>query len=132
MVQKSFMEALFGAKRPKRKTTKRKSTAVKRKSKAAPKSLKTQAKKHGVRVTVRRAGKMVPKSEKVLRKQVAGAKKRHLKKKRDMMKKKTARKVTRRHRPRRVAKFGKGADFPPLSAVMSPFPYAISSSPPWI
>lgn len=159
MPQQSFMEALFGKKRKvkrrTRKTVKRKAPKRKVVKKKLPKSLKNMAKKHGVRVTRRRDGKLVEKSEKLLKKQIKVAMKKKAAKKKMALKKKKAspkrkapkRKVkrrvkrktrkapkrkTKRRVKRRTAKFGKGAGFPPLSSVMSPYPYAISSSPPWI
>lgn len=139
MPQQSFMEALFGKKRRVVKRRKTVSKAPKRKvvRKKLPKALKTMAKKHGVRVTMKRGDKRVEKSEKVLKAQIKMAMKREMAKKKASerrVKRKTVHKAPKRKRrvKRTVAKFGKGAGFPPLSQVMSPYPYSVSASPPWI
>lgn len=46
------------------------------------------------------------------------------------MSKKT-KKVTRRRRSRR-SNFGVGGSYMPLSSFMSPYPYSVDSSPPWV
>lgn len=62
----------FGKKKP-RKTVKKSA----KKKVTVPKSLKTQAKRNGVKLTVKRNGKRIPKSAKVLKTQIANAKKRN-------------------------------------------------------
>jgi len=45
--------------------------------------------------------------------------------------KKSAKKTTRRRRTQR-SNFGTGGSYMPLESFMSPFPYSVDSSPPWI
>jgi len=89
----------FGAKHKKR---------VVKKSTKKPKlskTLKSQAKRHGVRVTLKRNGKRVEKTEKLLKKQIKMAMKRKLaKKKLASKKKKTVRKVKRKVKRKTVRK----------------------------
>jgi len=90
--------------KPKRKVTKRK-RKVKRKSvtkkrKTVPKSLKNQAKKHGIKLTVKRGDKRVAKTEKILRAQVM----RKMKAKK--AKKVVKRKTVKRRKTKRSSGFG--------------------------
>lgn len=47
------------------------------------------------------------------------------------MSKKDQKKTTRRRRSRK-SNFGVGGSYMPLSSFMSPYPYSVDSSPPWI
>lgn len=102
---------MFGKKKRKRKTTKkrngskgrkvvRKRKTVKRKRKVVrktvPKSLKNEAKKLGIKLTVKRGDKRIAKSEKVLRAQV--------RKQKAMKAKKSVKKVVKRRKTKRRVK----------------------------
>jgi adenylate kinase len=95
---------------PAAKFGKKKSKSVNKTRKTVPKTLKTKAKKYGVKLTVKRGDKRVAKTEKVLRRQLANKMKAKKVPKRKVAKRKAPkRKVTKRKvakRKRKVSKFG--------------------------
>ena len=104
-------------------------TTTTKKKTVVPKSLKNQAKRNGVKLTVKRGNRRVPKSAKVLKTQIKNAKKKKVVKSRKrVVKKRKPRKVTKRKRVvkkrkrKRVrARFGKGADITEIMKLKDAF-----------
>jgi hypothetical protein len=144
MPQQSFLQALFGKKKRVKRT---KSTSVSKKGakktvmgKKPPAALRKKCKKHKIRTTTgkkHRTYKTVAVLKRALKKKERAMmkKKKALALKKAKRTKKPARKRTkkpatkRRSRSRTTSRFGKGV---PLSQMISPYPYAVNSSPPWI
>lgn len=127
----TLMSLLFGKK--KRKTTKSRKVSKKqviKKPKGLTKTLVKLARKHRVKVRLMRNGKHIGyrKVSHIKRDIRRKIKKEKLQKKRDN-KKHT--KKTRRSRARK-SMFGVGGSYMPLSSFMSPYPYSVNSSPPWV
>lgn len=150
MPQQSFLTALFGKKRkaPKRRRSARKSVAKKTKGSVngskPPAALRNKCKKLKVRTTTgkkTRTYKSITELKRQCRRRERVLKKKMLmKKKKELMKKKAAKakRVKKRKAPKRrkrkrsrrsSSRFGKGV---PLSQIMSPYPYSVGSSPPWV
>lgn len=123
-----IMSLLFGKK--KRRVVRRKKTTKKAKivrPKGLTVALRKAARKYKVKTRLMRNGK-----------HVGYRKVSHIK--RDIRRKKKAadkrakspKKTTRRRRRVKRSSFGVGGSYMPLSNFMSPYPYAVDSSPPWI
>ena len=145
-----LMKLLFGKKRSRRKSVARRKSVTRRKRKKSKVGSKTAGKKKvGWCVkTTRKCGSRCVKVYKLKGKtgryyyngrKVPSSKccyktkaKADAARKRLIKKKKTKRKSSSTRRRRRRSSFGVGGSYMPLSSMMSPYPYAVNASPPWM
>lgn len=119
------MSLLFG----KKKRSSRKGVSTKKvvkRPKALNAALRKLAKKFRVRTRITRGGKLVGyRKISHIKKDIS----RKMKKAAKKLKVKKAKKSTRKGRR---SAFGVGGSYMPLSSFMSPYPYSVDSSPPWV
>jgi pyruvate/2-oxoglutarate dehydrogenase complex dihydrolipoamide acyltransferase (E2) component len=133
MVQQSgIMTLLFGKKKAtKRRTTKKKAAGDKPvRPKGLTSAVRKMARKYKVKTRVMRGSKHVGYRKLSLIKRDIKKKKKKADKKAAAAKKAGGKPVRRRRR--KASAFGVGGNYMPLSNFMSPYPYAVNSSPAWI
>lgn len=132
MVQQSsgIMSLLFGKKKaaPKRRTTKKSGDKPVR-PKGLTLAVRKEARKYKVKTRLMRGSKHVGYRKLSLIKKDIKKKKKQAEKRAKAAGKKV---VKRRRRNTKASSFGVGGGYMPLSSFMSPYPYAVSSSPAWI
>lgn len=134
MAETDLMTLLFGKKRRRRVAggRRRKGRKVTRLGVKKPKGLtaviKKAAKKYKVRIMMKN-GKYRKLS--TIKKEIRRKKRAAMKKQKSKMKRHGSG-VKRRRRRRRRSSFGVGGSYMPLSSFMSPYPYSVDSSPPYI
>jgi len=122
-----IMSLLFGKKKAKV-TRKRKSSTTTKGKPVKPKgltlALRKKARKFKVKTRVMRAGKHVGyRKVSIIKKDI---------KKKEKKAKAKAGKTTPKRRRTKRSSFGVGGNFMPIGSFMSPYPYAVDSSPPWV
>ena len=131
MSESGIMSLLFGKKKaaPKRRKTTKKSDKPVR-PKGLTLAVRKEARKYKVKTRVMRGSKHVGyRKLSLIKKDIRSKKKKAEKKK--AAAKKTAPK-RRRRRSTKSSSFGVGGSYMPLSNFMSPYPYSVDASPPWI
>ena len=149
MVRKNLMELLFGKKSRRKSGVKSNGKKVVKKGKAhlvegvkPPMVLVKRAKKLKIRTTTGKLGHRKYKPVSVLKKEVKNAMKKAKssvsksphRKRRSVSKRrvKFGNDDSIRQRFRNRSRFGVNGSFAPLSSIMSPYPYSVNASPPWI
>lgn len=136
MAESSLMTLLFGKKRRRRRKSaggrRRKSSrrSITKKPKGLTKALIKKAQKYKVKVRTKTGYRKLSIIKKEIRRKI---KMRERKKRRRSSATNGRRRSSGRKRRRvRRSAFGVGGSYQPLSNFMSPYPYSVDSSPPWI
>ena len=130
MVQESgIMSLLFGKKKaaPKRRSTKKAADKPVR-PKGLTLAVRKEARKYKVKTRIMRGSKHVGYRKLALIRKDIRKKKKQAEKKA----KAAGKPVRRRRRKATASSFGIGGNYMPLSNFMSPYPYAVGSTPPWV